>query len=91
MAKFRFTVGPWNVHEGHETFGPGIRPSISFEEKIKKFAEIGMGGVQSVYRMLSDDFVYCELHNALTDAMDELEIMRLLNHKLDKYTPARIG
>ena len=39
MAKFRFTVGPWNVHEGNETFGPGIRPSIPLEEKIKTFAD----------------------------------------------------
>jgi xylose isomerase len=46
MAQFRFTVGPWNVHEGHETFGPGIRPAVPFEEKIKKYAEIGMDGVQ---------------------------------------------
>ncbi|MDR2435480.1 MAG: TIM barrel protein [Treponema sp.] len=46
MAKFRFTVGPWNVHEGHETFGPGIRPAVSLEEKIRKYAEIGMDGVQ---------------------------------------------
>jgi hypothetical protein len=47
--------------------------------------------VESVYRMLSEDLVYCELHNALTDAIDELEIMRLLNHGLDKYTLAKIG
>ncbi len=46
MSKFMFTTGPWNVHEGHETFGPGIRPAIGFEDKIKKFAEIGMDGVQ---------------------------------------------
>ena len=25
MATFRFTAGPWNVHEGNETFGPGHR------------------------------------------------------------------
>jgi hypothetical protein len=48
-------------------------------------------GVESVYRMLSEDFAYRELHNALTDAMDELEIMRLLNLKLDRCTSARIG
>jgi xylose isomerase len=34
------------VHEGHETFGPGIRPAVSLEEKIRKYAEIGMDGVQ---------------------------------------------
>lgn len=47
-------------------------------------------GVESVYRMLSEELEYCELHNALTDAMDELTIMKLLNHEMDKYTLARI-
>jgi hypothetical protein len=47
-------------------------------------------GVESVYRMLSEDFEYCEMHNALTDAMDELIIMRMLNHDLGKYALARI-
>ena len=46
MATFRFTAGPWNVHEGNETFGPGNRKSVPFEEKIKKYAEIGLHGVQ---------------------------------------------
>ena len=46
MSKFLFTAGPWNIHEGHETFGPGIRPAIKFEDKIAKFAEIGLDGVQ---------------------------------------------
>ncbi len=48
-------------------------------------------GVESVYRMLSEDWTYCEMHNALTDAIDELEIMRLLNHELDRYTLTKIG
>jgi hypothetical protein len=48
-------------------------------------------GVESVYRMLSEDPAYCEIHNALTDAIDELEIMRLLNHELGKYALAKIG
>ena len=47
-------------------------------------------GVESVYRMLSEDLEYCELHNALADAMDELIIMMMLNHKLSKYAFARI-
>ncbi len=42
-------------------------------------------GVEPVFRLLSNDETYCELHNALTDAYDELEIMALLQHKLDKY------
>ncbi|HHW48492.1 MAG TPA: xylose isomerase, partial [Clostridiaceae bacterium] len=46
MSQFKFTAGPWNVHEGADAFGPGVRPTIPFEEKVKKFAEIGLSGVQ---------------------------------------------
>jgi hypothetical protein len=42
-------------------------------------------GVQNIYRLLSDDTKYCESHNALTDALDELEIIRLLGHDLGRY------
>ncbi|MBP8641238.1 MAG: hypothetical protein KBI01_10160 [Oscillospiraceae bacterium] len=47
-------------------------------------------GVESIYRMLSGDSEYCEMHNALTDAMDELIIMKMLNHEFSKYALARI-
>lgn len=47
-------------------------------------------GVESIYRMLSEELEYCELHNALTDAMDELTIMKLLDHEMGKYALARI-
>ncbi len=47
-------------------------------------------GVESVYRMLSEEMEYCELHNALTDAIDELMIMKLLDHEIGKYALARI-
>ena len=45
-SRFRFTAGPWNVNEGVEAFGPGVRPEVPIEEKFKKFAEIGLSGVQ---------------------------------------------
>lgn len=35
-------------------------------------------GVEPVLRMLSGNSCYCETHNAILDAVDELEIMRLL-------------
>jgi hypothetical protein len=47
-------------------------------------------GVESIYRMLSKELAYCELHNALTDAIDELTIMKLLNHEIAKYALAKI-
>jgi len=46
MSKFKFSVGLWNVHEGADAFGPEVRKSITFEEKIKKFSEMGFSAVQ---------------------------------------------
>lgn len=43
-------------------------------------------GVEPMLRLLSGNRTYHELHNALYDAMDELEIMRLLAHRLSDYT-----
>ncbi len=42
-------------------------------------------GVEAVYRMLSGDRNYREVHNALCDAMDELQIMRLLEQPIENY------
>ncbi len=44
-------------------------------------------GVESILRLLSGDPAYSETHNALLDAMDELEIMRLLGHRPADYIP----
>ncbi len=42
-------------------------------------------GVQSILRILTGDCRYFETHNALLDAYDELKIMSLLGHPIDKY------
>ena len=42
-------------------------------------------GVESMLRLLSDNRTYHESHNAFYDALDELKIMQLLNHRLTDY------
>lgn len=42
-------------------------------------------GVEAMLRRLSGDGTYSETHNALYDALDELEIMRLLGYKPERY------
>ena len=37
MSRFKYSVGPWNVHEGADAYGPAVRDTIPFEEKIKTF------------------------------------------------------
>lgn len=48
MEKFgyRFSFGPWNIHEGADPFGPGVRPARSFDEKLPVFKELGFDAVQ---------------------------------------------
>ena len=46
MSKFKFSVGPWNVHSGADSYGPAVRDEIPFEEKIKKFKEMGFDAIQ---------------------------------------------
>ena len=42
-------------------------------------------GVEPMLRLLSGNCTYHESHNAFFDALDELEIMRLLEHHLKDY------
>lgn len=44
--KYRFSFGPWNIHEGADPFGPTVRASIPFAKKLKKYRELGFEGVQ---------------------------------------------
>lgn len=68
-----------------------------YNSKIPKNADcFGTGrlkrsyGVESMYRMLSGSVGYHELHNALTDAVDELELMRMLNLSFDVYQAGKL-
>lgn len=45
-GKFRFTFGPWNIHEGADVFGPMVRDSISFDKKLEMFKSLGFDGIQ---------------------------------------------
>lgn len=44
-------------------------------------------GVEPMLQLLSGNVTYCETHNALHDALDELEIMRLLGYAPSQYLP----
>ncbi|HAZ03236.1 MAG: xylose isomerase [Bacteroidetes bacterium GWF2_42_66] len=43
---FKFTFGPWNIHEGADPFGPTVRKSKSFREKLDLYKKLGFDGVQ---------------------------------------------
>ena len=43
---FRFTFGPWNIHEGADPFGPDVREPLTFDQKLPLFKKLGFDGVQ---------------------------------------------
>ncbi len=55
---FRFTFGPWNIHEGADPFGPTVRKSVTFRNKLSLYKSLGFEGVQ-----LHDDDAIPDLNN----------------------------
>jgi len=45
-GKFKFTFGPWNIHEGADPFGPPVRKSIEFGKKLLMYKKLGFDAVQ---------------------------------------------
>jgi len=45
-ADYRFSFGPWNIHEGADPFGPTVRPTIQFADKLPFYKKLGFDAVQ---------------------------------------------
>ena len=75
---FKYSVGPWNVHEGADTYGPATRETISFEDKIRQFKEIGFDAIQ-----FHDDDAVPNMNN-MTEA-EIIEEAKKVKALLDKY------
>ncbi|MCC3868769.1 TIM barrel protein [Terrisporobacter mayombei] len=78
MSRFKFSVGPWNIHDGADSYGPATRNEVDFEAKVKKFAEIGFSAVQ-----FHDDDAVPNM-NELSEEEIKIEA-RKVKAILDKY------
>ncbi|MBR4551851.1 MAG: TIM barrel protein [Oscillospiraceae bacterium] len=78
MSQFRFSVGPWNVHTGADSYGPETRKAIDLENKFARFAELGFSAVQ-----FHDDDAVPNMNN-LTEEEIKAEA-RKVKAMLDKY------
>ena len=78
MSRFKYSVGPWSVHEGADAYGPAVRETIPFEEKIKTFKEIGFDAIQ-----FHDDDAVPNI-NDYTEA-EIIEKAKEVKALLDKY------
>ncbi|OHB75208.1 MAG: xylose isomerase [Planctomycetes bacterium RBG_16_55_9] len=57
-GEYRFSFGPWNIHEGADPFGPTVRDSVTFGKKLKMYKQLGFDGVQ-----FHDDDAVPEMNN----------------------------
>ena len=46
MSRFKYTVGPWNVAEGTDVYGPATRKPLTMRENVERFAEMGFSAIQ---------------------------------------------
>jgi len=45
-GEYRFSFGPWNIHEGADPFGPTVRSTVEFGKKLRLYKQLGFDGVQ---------------------------------------------
>ncbi len=45
-AVFRFSFGPWNIHEGADVFGPPVRRKVEKAQKMALYKKLGFDGIQ---------------------------------------------
>ena len=77
MSQFKFSAGPWNVHEGADAFGPKIRKSIPIEEKMFRYKQIGFDAMQ-----FHDDDAVPDMNSLNEDQI--IQAARQVKNKLDQ-------
>jgi xylose isomerase len=45
VSDYKFSFGPWNISEGNDPFGPTVRPTVAWGEKLKVFKRLGFDAV----------------------------------------------
>lgn len=75
---YRFSFGPWNLHEGADPFGPEVRASLTFDQKLALYKQMDFDAVQ-----FHDDDAVPDLDH-LTPGQIE-QAARELKRKLDDH------
>ncbi len=75
---YRFSVGPWNLSEGRDPYGPETRPAINLPDKIQKIRE---GGFDAV--MFHDDDIVPDIDSKTTSQImkEAREVRKLVENE----------
>ncbi len=71
---YRFSFGPWNIHEGADPFGPMVRSTVDLADKFKVFKDHGFDAI-----MLHDDDIVPDIDSkSASQIEDEAKAYRQL-------------
>jgi len=71
-ASYRFSIGPWNLGQGADPFGPPVRPAVPFDHVLDVAVGLGFEGIQ-----FHDDDAVPDLENlAPAQVVKQAEAMR---------------
>lgn len=76
---FKFTFGPWNIHEGADPFGPTVRKSVEFSKKLTLYKKLGFD--VKAMRTQKDDVATKHLSNSREIFLKLLNISRKIDDK----------
>ena len=79
-GEYRFTFGPWNIHEGADPFGPPVREPIEFSRKLKEYKKLGFDGVQ-----FHDDDAVPDINNLSGKELIAAAVGGFANHRRCLY------
>src|SRR3954454_22477011 len=75
-TEYRFSFGPWNLHEGADPFGPAVRRPRELAEKLDIAVRLGFQGIQ----LHDDDVVPSDASGAETER-GVAEVRRMLDDR----------
>lgn len=75
---YKFSFGPWNIHEGADPFGPPVRLSVAFDTKLQTLKDLGFDAMQ-----FHDDDVVPDIEDK-TPAQIEAEALAM-KQKLEDH------
>jgi len=75
---YKFSFGPWNIHEGADPFGPAVREAIPFNTKLEEYKKLGFDGVQ-----FHDDDAVPNMNDLSADQI--ISEAELVKKKLDDH------
>ena len=65
MSKFKFSVGPWNVHTGADSYGPATRTDIPLSSDFYRQLNHALAYIQFENTIIHSGLLHNQIHEKL--------------------------